>query len=224
MADHDRENSDLPERSTSEPPAEALTVRGPRWRALIPIASVAVIAVAGVQFMRESDRAGYRAFDTGKLLENPRPEGAESTGGRGPSGPTAATTGFAGSVLYELGLTSGDSQELAGRRVSFTIPTGATASDGAFWVGSGNEALLVVPRRDRRSGEDRNRGEPSEHGVVDTGGEGTTSISGTIQRVPHAEAMHSWSLTHTDIRRLRARGVFLSADTITQRAGTEDAR
>ena len=151
------------------------------------------------------------------------------------TGPMRTETGSAGSVatsgargdlarensgpglvtIHDLETITGinDGNELVGRRVDLHVPVQQHINDVAFWVGEQGNRLLVVLARDTRDGEARQRGEPSNSGISTVRGQQAT-ISGTIERVPHPEAMYSWGLTNVDRRELMERRVYIRADSV----------
>lgn len=98
-------------------------------------------------------------------------------------------------------------QDLVGREITLTIPMGPHVNDVAFWTEDGGPPLLVVLARDRRDGATRQRGEPNAADLSSTAGQ--AAISGTVQRLPHAEAMYSWRLTNHDAAELSRRPIYL---------------
>ena len=108
-----------------------------------------------------------------------------------------------------------DGHELVGRRVDLHVPVQQHINDVAFWVGPSDNRLLVVLARDNRDGETRQRGEPASTGLHQVQPGQQAAVSGTIERVPHAEAMYSWGLTNTDRRELMDRPIYVRADRVT---------
>jgi hypothetical protein len=105
-----------------------------------------------------------------------------------------------------------DWQSMVGQRVALTIPYGAHVNDVAFWSGSGDDRLLIVLTRDARDGAERQRGEPHTLDVPAVADRAL--VSGTIERIPHAEAMFSWRLTNHDAAELSDRPIYLRVDEI----------
>ena len=140
--------------------------------------------------------------------------GQQAEGAARNSGPSA--TG-AGGIIHELETITGtnDGHELVGRRVEMHVPVSQHINDGAFWVGMGDNRLLVVLSRDTRDGQDRQRGEPSTTGISNLRAGQQATVAGSIQRVPYAEAMYSWGLTNADRAELMERRIYLKADTVT---------
>jgi hypothetical protein len=124
------------------------------------------------------------------------------------SGPSARPA-----VIRELETITGmnDAHELIGRTVDLHVPAAQYVIDVAFWIGSGDNRLLVVLGRDNRDGADRQRGRPSSTNLGTADG-GPVNVTGTIQGLPHAEAMYGWGLTNRDRDELLQRQVYIRAD------------
>ena len=104
-----------------------------------------------------------------------------------------------------------DYHQLIGRSVNITVPVTSGANDQAFWVGQGDNQLLVELRRDARTDEQRYFGVPPTMHVADLHAGEQITIVGTIRPVPYREAMYSWGLTETDRRQLEDRPVYIEA-------------
>jgi hypothetical protein len=118
-------------------------------------------------------------------------------------------------TIHEVETITGatDGHQLVGRRVDLHVPVQEHLNDVAFWVGPRDNRLLVVLARDDRDGETRQLGGPA--GGISRTMDGTqATISGTIQRVPYAEAMYSWGLTNADRDELMDRRIYLRADRV----------
>lgn len=107
-----------------------------------------------------------------------------------------------------------DGHRLIGRRVDLHVNVQNVVNDGAFWVGSGDNRLLVVIARDTRTGGQHQRGVAPSHGISPAHRGQKTTISGTIQKVPAAETMESWGLTTADKTELADRKIYIRADTV----------
>jgi hypothetical protein len=101
-----------------------------------------------------------------------------------------------------------DAEQLIGRTVDIRVPV-ERATGVAFWAGSGDDQLLVVMGRDTRSGPVRQKGEPSTSNLQTPDGVQQVTLSGRIERVPHAEGLFSWRLTNHDRARLAERPIYL---------------
>ena len=104
-------------------------------------------------------------------------------------------------------------QDLIGRRVELQMHIGQHINDVAFWTRFGDERLLVVLGRDMRDTRRRQTGELAETGFAPDA-DGVVMLSGRIEKVPHAEAVHSWGLTNPDREELLERPVYLRIDRI----------
>ena len=120
-------------------------------------------------------------------------------------------------IIQELETITGsvDGQQLIGRRVDLHVTVQDVANDTAFWVGEGDNRLLVVTGRDNRNANKRQAGVPAAHGILPVRPGQQATISGTIQRLPKAEEMFSWQLTRTDAAELADRQFYIRADTVT---------
>ena len=117
-----------------------------------------------------------------------------------------------------------DIEQLVGRRVELQVTAHDMSNDVAFWVPSGEGRLLVVTARDNRSEVEHQRGEPASHGIEPIRAGQRVTISGTVERLPWAEAMFSWGLTNGDVAELRRRNVYIRADRITVAGERERSR
>lgn len=119
--------------------------------------------------------------------------------------------------IHEIETITGtnDGHELVGRRVDLHVPIQQHVNDVAFWVGPGDNRVLVVLARDNRDGEMRQRGKPSSSGLGEIRAGQQATVSGTVQKVPYAEAMYSWGLTNADRTELMDRPIYIRADSIT---------
>ena len=124
-----------------------------------------------------------------------------------------ATSGSA-PAIRELEAAKGDARALIGRKVDVTLPVQSRANDQAFWVGAGENEMLVVVHRDNRTTEQRYFGVPSGNAVDDAKAGQRVRITGTIQAVPYREATYSWGLSTDDVDRLEARPIYIEADSV----------
>jgi hypothetical protein len=170
--------------------------------ALVLIAA-ALIALAAVGLNRRGDDRSTTATSRDRMATGaPAPSGTsgQREADTDNSGPALATIGGLESILG-----AGNGSDLLGRRLQVRVPIHQHINDVAFWVGSGDDALLVVLTRDTRNGVERAHGDPGDVRPVGD------VITGTIERLPHAEAMFSWGLTNADVARLNERPVYLRA-------------
>lgn len=181
--------------------------RSTRAGLLLIASAVVALGAFGVWMSRADDRGdGLVRSETG----NPGAVGTSGVYASGDGSPSA------GAVIHELETITGsnDGHELVGRRVDLHVPVSQHINDVAFWVGMGDNRLLVVLARDDRDDQERQHGDASSgSGGVHAGQRAT--VSGTIQRVPYAEAMYSWGLTNADRAELMERRIYLRADAVT---------
>jgi hypothetical protein len=182
--------------------------------------ATAVIAIAAVGIVMSPGGGGGLGQGAGLVRTETGNPGAVGTSGQhaeGASQSSGPSVSGAGGVIHELETITGtnDGHELVGRRVEMHVPVSQHINDGAFWVGMGDNRLLVVLSRDTRDGQDRQRGGPSTTGISNLRAGQQATVSGSIQRVPYAEAMYSWGLTTADRAELMERRIYLKADTVT---------
>ena len=124
--------------------------------------------------------------------------GAATPGAIGTSG-TVEPEPFPQAVIREVETITGslDGYELIGRRVDLHASVRDAASDVAFWMGDGDNRILVVM--------------PDGHRQR-TAGQQQAAIVGTVQRVPKAETTLQWRLTPTDAAELSDRRIYIRAD------------
>lgn len=191
------------------------TRRSKRALALALIAAgLVAFAVIGVWMSPGGDKGreigtGFRGVEAGARGE---------IGTTGPRGDVAGTenSGPAATPLTDpLEAIAGTAkvQDLIGRRVELQIRIGQHINDVAFWTRFGDERLLVVLGRDTRDARLRQAGELADNGLAPDS-DGVVTLSGRIEKVPHAEAMHSWGLTNPDREELLERPVYLRIDRI----------
>lgn len=189
--------------------------RRTRKRALLFVAAAVVALGALAVWLSPGGGAG---IDRGPELvrtETGNPGAVGTTGEHAAeaeqdSGPPAS------GIIRDLETITGtnDGHELVGRRVDLHAPVSRHINDVAFWVGTGDNRVLVVLARDDRDGQERQRGEPSSTGISAMKAGQQATISGTIQRVPYAEAMYSWGLTTADRSELMDRRIYVKADSV----------
>jgi hypothetical protein len=138
-----------------------------------------------------------------------KPRGGDDNGGPPAVVPPA--------LIQELETITGsiDGNELVGRRVDLHVNVSDIINDTAFWVGEGDNRVLVVTGRDNRDGSARQQGLPPRHGLMPVQGGQQATISGTVLRLPRAEEMYSWDLTRNDAAELKSRPIYIRADTVT---------
>jgi hypothetical protein len=103
----------------------------------------------------------------------------------------------------------GEAEALIGREVTFRAPLHRHVNDVAFWTGEGENRMLVVISRDQRDAAMRQRGLAPGNTIQ---AEGDAMVTGTVQRLPHAEAMYSWGLTNADVAELSRRPLYVRID------------
>ena len=189
------------------------TRRSRRAGLLLIGAGVAVLAVLMV-WMSPGGGGGREQADG---LVRTTTGSAGSVGTSGQRSNESENSGPALSTIHELETITGsnDGHELVGRHVDLHVPVNQHINDVAFWVGPRDNRLLVVLARDDRDGSTRQHGEPSGTaiGAIRAGQQAT--VSGTVQRVPYAEAMYSWGLTNADRAELMDRPIYLRAERVT---------
>jgi len=162
---------------------------------------------AGVNF-----RAG-----TSQPISNTAAASGSGTGGSvGTSGlardlaETAVDTG----IIHNIETITGslDGHELVGRRISIAVPVLGTANDNAFWVGAGDNRLLVVLQRDRRNDMQRQVSAVADNGIAPVHSGQSATVTGTIQVIPSPEEMTSWGLTSHDKSELAERPIYIRAE------------
>jgi hypothetical protein len=117
-------------------------------------------------------------------------------------------------IIREIERITGTDRELIGRRISIELPVLESANDNAFWIGSGDNRLLVVVRRDRRDDAQRQQGAVAPNGIAPGRNGQTATITGTFQPIPAPEEMTSWGLTTRDKVQLARRPIYIRVDTV----------
>lgn len=191
---------------------------GSRRSRTVGLALVAAGAIALASFgiwLSPGGNAGMelRTGRAGSETGEPAPvgtSGEEVPGADQNSGPSAS------GIIRDLETITGanDGHALVGRRVELSAPISRHINDVAFWVGMGDNRLLVVLARDDRDGAERQRGEPAGTDIKALNPGQQATIAGTIERVPYAEAMYSWGLTNADRSELMDRRIYLRANTV----------
>jgi hypothetical protein len=147
-------------------------------------------------------------------------EGAVGTSGTGelPSvegdGPSVVVPP---AIIQELDTITGsvDGQQLIGRRVDLHAIVQTVSNDTAFWIGAGDNRLLVRLGRDNRNENARQLGVESHHGISPVHAGQQATISGSVQPLPKAEEMYRWRLTESDYAELLDRKLYIRADAVT---------
>ncbi len=184
-------------------------------RAAIAVVAIVVLVVF-VWALRGRDLD--RASGQGVAPVEPRPEGTGGSSGPPAVVPPETVQRFANLARGE------DVEQLVGQRVELQVTAHDMSNDVAFWVPSGQGRMLVVTARDNRSEVEHQRGEPASHAIEPIQAGQRVTISGTVQRLPWAEAMFSWGLTNGDVAELRRRNVYIRADRISVDGERERSR
>lgn len=185
------------------------------------VLALIVIAAAGLSLVPQNrnDREKWDGggMTAGSTSSTPRHDAGRSPEAVGTSGThEGAAETVRGDAITEIESITGanDAMTLVGRRVDLHVDVQGRANDAAFWVGSRDNRLLVVLRRDRRGGGDRQQGRPSNHGVAPVHGGQRATVSGVLRPVPRAEERYSWNLSGADERELADRKIYIDADTV----------
>jgi hypothetical protein len=196
---------------------EQTKLMGTRRSRAVGVVLLAIAAVALGAFLVWLSPGGEGGFEAGMARTQSGQLGAIGTAGQEPGSTTRDNSGPALTTIHELETITGatDGHELVGRKVDLHVPIQQHINDVAFWVGPRDNRLLVVLARDNRDAAARQEGRSSNTGAarIDPGQQAT--ISGTIERVPYAEAMYSWGLTNADRAELMDRRIYLRADRVT---------
>jgi hypothetical protein len=186
-----------------------------RWRWTLPVVLL-VLTIAGMYGLAETTGhpiwPSHNAWLRGSVAATPD---AVGTAGRAAPSPESAVASDS-SVIRDVETITGlvDAHPLIGRKVDLHIPVSEHANDEAFWIGQGDNRVLVVLQRDRRDGAQRQEGLIATSGIAPLEAGKTAEISGSIQKLPASEEMYSWGLTRRDVREAAAMGVFLRADQV----------
>lgn len=185
--------------------------RRSRKAGLVPLGAAVVVLAAVVAWFAFAG-TGVDGERGPVLIELGNP-GTIGTSGQLPAEPPGGE--LRPNVIRELETITGvnDAHVFVGRRVDLQVPVSRHVNDVAFWVGSGDNRLLVVMTREDRHSPTPQRGGPSTAvGLVPVGEQ--AMVSGSIQRVRNTEAMHSWGLTSADRAEVMDRPIFLRADRV----------
>ena len=190
--------------------------------------SIAVFAVAVALWgLAETNKDTNLSFQGNRRATDVRPRAANplressyrdpaspvGTNGVLPSAPAKVSSATPIQDLDAL-LGTDDPASLAGHRVEIEVPALSEHNLTTFWIGSPEDRLLVVLRRDTRNGGERQASRAPVHGIVSAHAGQPTLITGIVQRVPSAEARYNWDLTPAQTRELKRRGVFILADRV----------
>jgi hypothetical protein len=184
-----------------------------RWRWVLPVALLVVLPALGIYALRETVGDSFWPSQNAWMHGT-----APSEATVGTSGTTPGTEGGSdAAVIRDIETITGinDGHPLIGRKVELHVPVAGHANDQAFWIGSKDNRMLVVTRRDHRDGRMRQEGRVAGNNIalLETGK--LASISGSIQKLPQAEERQSWDLTRQDQQEAVAIGVYLAADIVT---------
>jgi hypothetical protein len=134
--------------------------------------------------------------------------GETPTDARGRSGDAVRSNDTAGRMVTPAAGAERPARDLIGRQMDVQVDVGRHGNDIAFWSGTAPDDLLAVIDRDLRTEGERAAGRPAERAMA-LPLAGTVMLRGTVEPVPHAEAMYGWGLTRADTRRLAEKGVYL---------------
>lgn len=189
------------------------------WRWALGIGFVLVLGGLGWLAIPNFDRRSTTPFTRGDEFGEPadaagtmdNPRGAVGTSG-GPEGVGGGQAASGQPILRLETITDQrDGRHLVGRPVNLRTVMVDPANDVAFWVGTGDDRVLVVPDRDTRSGVERQMGLPSHPRAGWVGGEQLLTITGVIEPIPYGEATYSWNLTRPDVADLIKRMIYVRA-------------
>jgi hypothetical protein len=192
-----------------------------RWRMVVPIGLLVVLPVLSIYALRETTGDSFWPSHNAWMHGTAPPaEGAVGTSGtaaapRTVDQPEADAPDSA--VIRDIETITGinDGHPLIGRQVELHVPVAGRANDQAFWIGTSDNRVLVVPRRDHRDGRERQEGRIASNGIAPLEAGKMAAISGSIQRLPRAEERFNWELTKQDQREVAANGIYLRADSVT---------
>ena len=137
------------------------------------------------------------------------------------SGSPVSTTGTPLATLQRIGGRD-DLTARVGERAEVVVDIGQAVNDVAFWSGFAADEILIVINRGARSGIQRQVGAPSDTDFTPPP-RGLVTVSGVIEPLPYAEAMHSWGLTRRDVAVVQERQVYLRVDRVVSAAPADAA-
>jgi len=184
------------------------------------VALAATLVVVGIVWAYQPDVKRAERFDAA----GPLPGATEGSVGTSGSGDAPEIEGDGGqppvvppAIIQELDTITGsvDGQELIGRRVDLHVVVHSVPNEVAFWIGQGDNRVLVVLGRDNRGGKARQIGSPARHGISPVHAGQQATISGSVQKLPKAEEMHNWRLAKSDFAEVLDRKLYIRADTVT---------
>jgi hypothetical protein len=202
------------EEPDSNPEDPDVTPQG-RWRMVLPVGLLVVLPALGIYGLRESVGDSFWPSHNA-WMHGTAPAAADAavgTSGTATDTPDEGNDAAIRDVETITGLTDG--HPLIGRTVELHVPIAGQANDQAFWIGSKDNRVLVVPHRDHRDGRQRQEGLLAGNRIAPLEVGEMATISGSIEKLPRAEERFNWALTQQDEREVAAAGVYLRADTIT---------
>lgn len=140
----------------------------------------------------------------GRHLTGPASSGVPHAQGTAGRDEAEVTDAVPPSTIQEIETITGavDGHELIGRRVQLHLKATGVTSQGAFWVGSQDNHVLVAPTRD----------EPTAPRPVREGE--AVTILGTVLEMPNARQRLSWGLTAPDLVQLTDQRIYIRAERI----------
>jgi hypothetical protein len=163
-----------------------------RWAWVLVVGIAAIVVVLGWPYFGSRHSTGVASTGVPDAL---------GTAGRGESRP--ADVDVAPATIRDIETITGaiDGHELIGRRVDIDLKATGVTNEGAFWVGSRDNHVLVAPRE--------TQSQPVREGE-------RVTIAGTIQAVPDAKAKErlSWGLTAPDLLQLSDQKIYIRADRV----------
>jgi len=201
---------------TRENPNATPYVVSRRRTGKLVLAALVTVVVAAVVWAAAIDRrAGADSRSAGLNTEGGIPTSGSGgdAGTGGDQGPPAVVPPRA--IQRLSALSRGDNLEsLIGRQLDLEV-TINDPNDVAFWADEDGRRALVVLKRDTRTDAQRQNGEPPTHHIEPLRGGDRVRITGTVDRLPHAEAMYSWNLSTRDAAELRRSYAYIRADRVT---------
>jgi hypothetical protein len=200
------------EEPDANPEDPNLTPQG-RWRMVLPVGLLVVLPLLGIYGLRETVGDSFWPSHNAWMHGTAPSSGAVGTSGAATETSDKTNAEVIRDVETITGLSEG--HPLVGRHVELHVPIAGQANDQAFWIGSNDNRVLVVPNRDRRDGAERQEGLLAGNAIDPLQAGDTAIISGSIQKLPQAEGRFNWGLTKRDEQEVAVSGVYLRADTVT---------